>query len=88
MKQQQIFSHESSIDGSLENRLDASNIAYTIAAENIANDYYDGIEAAHGWLNSEEHRSILLNEDFTHVGSGVFSNFYTQIFTDNVSVTQ
>lgn len=36
----------------------------------------------HGWLNSPDHREMLLNEDFTHVGSGAFGKYYTQNFVE------
>ncbi len=36
----------------------------------------------HGWLNSKEHRKILLNDTYTHVGTGVYMNYYTQIFVE------
>lgn len=77
-----FLSHDSPTAGSLKERLEKADIQYDAAAENIASDYYDGIEAAHGWLNSEEHRQVMLGEKFTHVGSGVFLNYYTQLFIE------
>lgn len=82
MLSENFFSHDSPTSGSLKERLTADGIVYKAAAENIASDYYDGIEAAHGLLNSEDHRSVLLDEKFTNVGSGVFLNYYTQIFIE------
>ncbi|AQQ53819.1 CAP domain-containing protein [Planococcus lenghuensis] len=65
---------------SLAERLEAADIAYDEAAANTAVEYYDAAEAVHGWLNSDKHRSILLAEEFTHTGAGVFNQFYTQEF--------
>lgn len=74
------LSHDSPDYGSLKERLDASLVPYNEVGENLATAYYDAIEACHGWFNSEDHRALILNEDFTHVGSGAFLNYYTQIF--------
>jgi Uncharacterized protein with SCP/PR1 domains len=57
---------------------------YEDAEENIATSYIDSIEAAHGWLNSSNHREYMLDEKFTTVGSGVFMNYYTQIFIQKI----
>lgn len=73
-------SHESPTYGSLKQRLEEESIQYGDVKENLAKSYFDAIEAAHGWLNSEHHREVLLDESFTHVGAGVFFNYYTQIF--------
>jgi len=64
----------------LSHRLDEAMIEHRKAAENIAFDYVDAIEAVHGWLNSSDHRSVLLNKDFTHLGTGSYGNYYTQDF--------
>lgn len=77
------LSHDSPTYGSLKDRLEESGVLYKSAAENIASAYYDGIEAAHGSLNSEEHRSVMLDKKFSSVGSGVFLNYYTQILIEN-----
>ncbi|MET0785884.1 MAG: CAP domain-containing protein [Paenisporosarcina sp.] len=77
---QNYFSHESPDFGDLEDRLKEAQIPYKTAGENIAAFYYDPIEVVHGWLNSKDHREMLLNEDFTHVGSGAFGKYYTQNF--------
>ena len=56
--------------------------------ENLATDYFDAIEAMHGWLNSPEHRNVILNNKYTTVGSGVFLNYYTQILLESSSQGQ
>lgn len=77
---QNYFSHESPNYGDLENRLEEAEIYYITAGENIAANYYDPAEVIHGWLNSSDHREMLLNENFTHLGSGAFGKYYTQNF--------
>lgn len=75
-----FFDHESPTFGTLKNRLETAEIEYDSVAENIAMAYYDGIEAAHGFLNSKDHRSVMLSKHFSKVGTGVFLDYYTQIF--------
>ncbi len=41
-------------------------------------NYVDAIEAVHGWLNSPAHRNVLLDKDFTHLGTGAYGKYYTQ----------
>lgn len=71
---------ESIKEESLKNRLDDQKVVYDKNVEIVATSYLDSIEAIHGFLNSTKHRKILLADDFTHVGAGVFMNYYTQIF--------
>lgn len=79
MYSQNYLAHESPKNGSLKERLEMGDIHYKEVHENLASAYLDAIEAAHGWLNSEGHREVMLDEKYTHVGSGVFLNYYTQI---------
>lgn len=72
MKVQSFLSHESPTNGDLKKRLEVYEIAYNEANENLATAYFDAIEAMHGWLNSPEHRKVILNDKYSLVGSGVF----------------
>ena len=74
------FSHESPSFGDLGDRLKSGSVKYTMAGENIAAKYVDGIAAFEGWLNSKGHREALLNAEFTHLGVGVYQKYYTQNF--------
>lgn len=74
------LSHDSPKLGPLKKRLEAHSVVFDKAEENLATAYLDAIEAAHGWFNSEDHRRLMMDDKFTHVGSGVFMNYYTQIF--------
>lgn len=80
MKENQYFDHASPTNGDLEKRLKKGNIAYTLAGENIATGYLDGIDAVIGWLNSPDHRQALLHDEFTHIGVGAYEKYYTQNF--------
>lgn len=83
MKENDYFAHVSPTQGDLKKRLKKGNIAYTLAGENIAAGYPDGLDAVIGWLNSPDHREALLNGEFTHIGVGVFDKYYTQNFIKN-----
>ncbi|QIC48673.1 CAP domain-containing protein [Lysinibacillus sp. fkY74-1] len=85
MKVQNFLSHESPTYGDLKKRLQAQNIDYSDANENLATAYFDAIEAMHGWTNSPEHRKVLLNDKYSQVGSGVFVDYYTQIYLEPAS---
>jgi len=76
----EYFSHTSPTKGELTDRLEENNISYTLAGENIAANYVDGIAAVEGWLNSKGHRDAMLNEEFTGIGVGVYRKYYTQNF--------
>jgi uncharacterized protein YkwD len=74
------FSHSSKKYGELSDRLEAGEVSYQLAGENIAANYVDAPAVMEGWLNSKGHRENLLNEEFTHIGVGVFKKYYTQNF--------
>jgi uncharacterized protein YkwD len=82
MALQNYFSHESPNYGDLSDRLEEAQIIYETAGENIASNYFDSAEVVHGWLNSPDHREMLLNNEFTHLGSGAFGKYYTQNFVE------
>ncbi|MBS4207746.1 CAP domain-containing protein [Bacillus sp. FJAT-50079] len=75
-----FFAHESPEYGDLASRLEAEEIEFQQAGENIAADYADGPAAVDGWLNSESHRKSLLEKEFTELGVGVYKKYYTQNF--------
>ncbi|AJD90879.1 hypothetical protein JMA_15620 [Jeotgalibacillus malaysiensis] len=64
----------------LSDRLDILDRSYQSAAENTASQYYLTPAVVHGWLNSESHRDTMLDDEFTHTGSGVYGSYYTQDF--------
>lgn len=74
------FSHSSPTNGELKDRLLNNDVQFILAGENIASNYVDAPSVVEGWLNSEGHRVNLLNEEFTHLGIGVYEKFYTQNF--------
>lgn len=80
MADNNYFSHYSLNGNGLKERLAEEDIHYLAAGENIAAQYTDAPAAMQGWLNSEGHREALFNEDYTHLGVGVYRFYYTQNF--------
>ncbi|WP_274309351.1 CAP domain-containing protein [Solibacillus daqui] len=58
----------------------ALEFSYEQLGENVAANYKDPIEVLHGWINSKEHRALVLNEEYTHIGSGAYVNNFTQLY--------
>lgn len=83
MARNDYFSHESKSGKTLADRLSEQNISFKLAGENIAFNYIDALAVVVGWLNSEGHRESLLNDEFTHIGVGVYKSHYTQNFIKN-----
>ncbi|WP_246092617.1 CAP domain-containing protein [Terrilactibacillus laevilacticus] len=80
MKERNYFSHDSKWSGDLSKRLQKEKVQFQLAGENIAAKYPDGVAVVIGWLNSEDHRKNLLNDEFTELGVGVYKDNYTQDF--------
>ncbi|MFC3900965.1 CAP domain-containing protein [Aliicoccus persicus] len=77
------FEHVSPSGVVLKDRLQASNVAFRFAGENIATGHTSSIFVHHSLLNSMDHRKNLLHPDFTHLGIGVAYNeldvpYYTE----------
>lgn len=83
MKTNNYFEHVSPTKGDLGARLDAGQVEYSIAGENIAYNYVDAAAAMNGWLNSEGHRIALLEPEYEELGVGVKDEYYTQNFITN-----
>ena len=79
---QSVIPYEQSEMKSLKETLEDKQIAYKNVEENLALNYYDAIEAYHGWLNSEDHRNILLSSRFNMTGTGVYMGYYSQVFLE------
>lgn len=51
-------------------RLKNAGIIYTSAGENIIAGYADGISMMMGWINSQGHRTNMLNANYKYIGCG------------------
>ncbi|MFA1641487.1 CAP domain-containing protein [Chryseomicrobium aureum] len=65
-----------------EDKLEEFEIPFKRAGGNSAALYRDPIEAINGWINSKVHRETILEPTYTHLGVGVFSEYYTQNFIE------
>ncbi|MBO0585898.1 CAP-associated domain-containing protein [Sporosarcina sp. E16_8] len=85
MAHENYFSHESPVTGNLADRLKEVGIEHRKARENIAFDYVDAIEAVHGWLNSPAHREVLFEKEVTHLGTGAYGKYFTQVMIREIA---
>ena len=73
-------------DGSgFETSLNELGVIYAIAGENIAAGQRSPAEVVTAWMNSEDHRLNIMDEDFTHLGVSVAMDddgrfYWVQIF--------
>lgn len=78
------FSHTSPIYGSPFDMIKNFGISYKLAAENIAGNSSNS-GAVNAWMNSEGHKSNILNSNFDYTGIGVvkspkYGKIYVQMF--------
>jgi len=85
----QSFSHTRPDGSSCFTALDQSGVGYMTAGENIAAGYGTPAEVMNGWMNSEGHRTNILNGSFGQVGIGFYSDpntpygtYWVQVFTN------
>lgn len=87
MVDKNYFSHTSPTYGSLVTMLQHFGISYSAAGENLAMNSNGSVSAAHeSLMNSQGHRSNILESRFRYVGVGIQvksdgSHYYTQIYT-------
>ncbi len=53
---------------------------FSTSGQNIAINYMDAPAAVEGWFNSKDARENLLNDEYTHLGMGVYKMYFTQNF--------
>ncbi|MEX2105193.1 MAG: CAP domain-containing protein, partial [Bacilli bacterium] len=80
MKVNQFFAHDSPFTGSPFDRLGVAGITYSHAGENIAMGYRTSISVHEGWMNSKGHRDNVLKPEYTTLGVGALSEYFTQNF--------
>lgn len=74
------FSHQSPTYGSPFDMLESFGISFISAAENIAKGQATAQRVVLAWMNSTEHRTAILDNDFIEVGVG-YVNYGTPIWT-------
>ena len=74
------FAHESKEYGSPFDMMKNNQINYRVAGENIAGNS-DNQKAVDAWMNSESHKSNILNNSYNYTGIAVVSSHkYGKIF--------
>lgn len=74
------FSHTTPEGVSPGTRITRAGYQWRTYGENIAMGYASWQAAIRGWMGSAGHRRNMLNPQFTHMGLGVASRRYTQVF--------
>lgn len=65
-----FFSHESPANGGVVARVTAQGYAFSAIGEIIGAGYADSQSVIDGWMASADHKSNILNPDFTQIGVG------------------
>lgn len=68
----QSYSHTRPDGRDCYTAMDEASVTYRAAAENIAAGYFSVSEVMDGWMNSEGHRTNLLNTKYSRVGIGFY----------------
>lgn len=82
LERNDYFSHLSPTYGNIEAMLKSFGVEYTSVQENIAgNQNLSG--AVEAWMNSDSHKSNILNNDFNYTGVAIVeSDTYGKIFVE------
>ena len=64
----------------LVNTVEKGEGTFSTPGQNIAINYMDAPAAVEGWFNSKDARENLLNDEYTHLGMGVYKMYFTQNF--------
>ena len=82
MSDHQYFSHTSPTYGSPFEMMEAFDITFLSAGENIACGYGTPAEVVSGWMNSPGHRDNILDPSFNQIGVGYVAKgrYWTQMF--------
>ena len=59
------------------------NISFVSTSQNVGYDFNEVPTLIHSWLNSDIHRSRMLNSKYNEVGGEVSNGYYTNIFIED-----
>ncbi|MYL52070.1 hypothetical protein GLW08_01825 [Pontibacillus yanchengensis] len=86
MAENNYFSHNSLTYGSLFEIMKEFGFTSQTAGENVAAGQLDPEAVVTNWMNSEDHRANILNENFTELGVGYvqqdgrYASYWVQLF--------
>jgi uncharacterized protein YkwD len=67
-------------EDALRDQLNAQEVPFTYSSQNVGYDFNDVPTLIHSWLNSDTHRSRMLNAKYNEMGGEVMQGYYTLIF--------
>jgi len=70
-------------EDTLRNQLENQNIEFKTTSQNVGYDFDDVPTLIHSWMNSDIHRSRLLNKKYNEMGGEVMKNYYSLIFVED-----
>ncbi|GAA0135453.1 hypothetical protein YSY43_22930 [Paenibacillus sp. YSY-4.3] len=80
MYKNKYFSHTSPKYGSPFDMMDAYNITYLYAGENIAKGQKTPADVVAAWMDSPGHKANILNSKYTLIGVGYYNGHWVQEF--------
>ncbi|PTH49044.1 CAP-associated domain-containing protein [Staphylococcus agnetis] len=69
-------------ESSLMNVLDQTDLHYHSVSQNVAYNFNDIPTLTHSWMNSDAHRSRMLNEKYTTMGGEIDRQYFILIFLE------
>ena len=70
-------------EAALKQQLDDRGVHFKSVGQNVSYDFNDVPTLLHSWLNSDTHRSRILNTQYTEMGGDVMDGYYTLIFIED-----
>ncbi|GIO44544.1 CAP domain-containing protein [Paenibacillus apis] len=80
MYNRNYFNHTSPVYGSPFEMMDAFNITYRYAGENIAKGQWSAKEVVQDWMDSPGHKANILNKNYNLIGVGYYNGYWVQEF--------
>lgn len=69
-------------ENALKQQLDERDISYTSTSQNVGYNFDDVPTLIHSWMNSDIHRSRMLNTKYDEMGGEVMKDYYSLIFLE------
>ena len=70
-------------EDALKQQLNEQKISFVSTSQNVGYDFNEVPTLIHSWLNSDIHRSRMLNSKYNEMGGEVTNGYYTLIFVED-----
>ncbi|MEP9851639.1 CAP domain-containing protein [Staphylococcus aureus] len=70
-------------EDALKQQLNEQEVSFVSASQNVGYDFNEVPTLIHSWLNSDIHRSRMLNSKYNEMGGEVKNGYYTLIFVED-----